>query len=434
MAPYSGGVGGMRHESKFSTRIRSGGQSTFVLVLNGLADLETKFSVVPDRLLDSIIDDALAAAVGSLNRSLPDGVSVDISAVDLAPIRDQLRREVADRLTEIGVVVNPNDPVITSIIARYAEILNGYFQTEALQVERYTWRSRDDSRVRASHAEYDDQVFSWSDPPEGGHPGEGWSCRCTAEPIIDQASIPETAVCDILTGDRLASVFPDADTDRLAQIAREIDLQIVTAPLDSPDRLSHFFGQVLQEVGQGLRLVESLDYRADRLAAILSYFRRNPEDALLYGRTVDQPADQEEIANRAYANRNGNGDIESGDGWRYRGRGLKQVTGRANYRAFTEDHAQLFGELIDFEEEPELLGTPRYAARSALWFWRANDLFVLADAGVNRAAADRITAIINPGTDSYDQRWENVRDLTASEVFSNICSFSVAKPRFEDAE
>ena len=434
MAPYSGGVGGMRHESKFSTWIRSGGQSTFVLVLNGLADLETKFSVVPDRLLDIIIDDALAAAVGSLNRSLPDGVSIDISAVDLAPVRDQLRREVADRLTEIGVEVNSNDPVITSIIARYAEILNGYFQTEALQIESYTWRSRDDSRVRVSHSEYDDSVFSWSDPPEGGHPGRVWNCRCTAEPIIDQANIPEAAVCDILTADRLASVFPEADTDRLAQIAREIDLQIVTARLDSPDRLSHFLGQVLQEVGQGLRLVESLDYRADRLAAIFSYFRRNLEDALLYGRTADQPADQEEIANRAYANRNGNGDIESGDGWRYRGRGLKQVTGRANYRAFTEDHAQLFGELIDFEEEPELLGTPRYAARSALWFWRANDLFMLADAGVNRAAADSITAIMNPGTDSYDQRWENVRDLTASEVFSNICRFSVAKPRFEDAE
>lgn len=121
-------------------------------------------------------------------------------------------------------------------------------------------------------------------------------------------------------------------------------------------------------------------------------------------------------------------------GGRYRGRGLKQVTGRANYRAFTEDHAQLFGELIDFEAEPELLGTPRYAARSALWFWRANDLFMLADVGINRAAADSITAIINPGTDSYDQRWENVRDLNASEVFSNICRFSVAKPRFEDAE
>ena len=424
----------MLHESKFSTWIRSGGQSTFVLALNSIVDLETKFSVVPDRLLDGIIDDALAAAVGSLNRSLPSGVSIDISAVDLTPIRDQLRREVADRLTEIGVVVNPNDPVIASIIARYAEILNGYFQTQALQIEMYTWRSRDDSRVRASHSEYDDRIFSWSDPPEGGHPGQGWNCRCTAEPIIDQASIPEAAVCDIMTGDRLASVFPDADTDRLAQIAREIDLQIVTARLDSPDRLAHFFGQVQQEVGPRLRLVESLDYPPDRLGVPFRYFRRHPDEALRFGRTDEHPADQEAIEKRAYADRNGNGDIERGDGWRFRGRGLKQVTGRANNRAFTEDHAELFGELIDFEAEPELLGTPRYAARSAFWFWRANNLFSLADAGVNQAAADSITAIINPGTNSYDQRWENVRDLNASAVFASICRFSVARPRFEDAE
>lgn len=424
----------MRHESKFSTWIRSGGQSTFVLALNGLIDLKAKFSVVPDRLLDSIIDDALATAVGRLNQYLPDGVSIDISAIDLTPIGDQLRSEVANRLTDIGVAVNPDDPVITPIIARYAEILNGLFQTDALQVERYTWRSSHDSRVRASHVEYDDRIFSWSDPPEGGHPGQGWNCRCTAEPIIDPTSIPEGSVCDILTGDRLTSVFPGADTDRLAQIAREIDFQIVTARLDSPDRLAHFFGQVQQEVGQRLRLVESLDYGADRLGSIFRYFRRNPDEALRFGRTADHPADQEAIANRAYADRNGNGDIESGDGWRFRGRGLKQVAGRANYRAFTEDHAQLFGELIDFEAEPELLGTPRYAARSALWFWRANDLFALADAGINRAAADSITAIINPGTDSYYQRWENVRDLNASAVFASICRFSVARPRFEDAE
>jgi predicted chitinase len=424
----------MRHESKFSTWIRSGGQSAFVLTLNNLVDLETKFSVVPDRLLDSIIDDALVVAVGRLNQYLPSGVSIDISAVDLTPIRDQIRGEVAARLTEIGVTVNPNDPVISAIIARYSEILNGIFQTEGLQLESYVWRSRDDARVRSTHAEYDDQTLSWSDPPSGGHPGQGWNCRCTAEPIIDLESIPEGGVCDILTGDRLASVFPDADADRLAQIAREIDLQIVAARLDSPTRLAHFFGQVQQEVGLGLRLVESLDYRADRLGSIFRYFSRNPDEALLFGRTTDHPADQEAIANRAYADRNGNGGVESGDGWRFRGRGLKQVTGRANYRAFTEDHAQLFGERIDFEAEPELLGTPRFAARSALWFWRANDLFTLADAGISRAAADSITAIINPGTDSYAERWENVRNLSDSEVFSNVCRFSVAKPRFEDAE
>ena len=80
----------MRHESKFSSWIRSGGQSTFVLPLISLVNLERKFSVVPDRLLDSIINDALVAAVSRLNQYLPSGVSVDISAVDLTPIRDQL--------------------------------------------------------------------------------------------------------------------------------------------------------------------------------------------------------------------------------------------------------------------------------------------------------------------------------------------------------
>jgi putative chitinase len=401
--------------------------------------LETKFSVAPNRLLDSIIDDALTEAVTRLNQYLPGGVSVDISAVDLTPIRDQLRAEVAARLTETGMAVDPNDPVITSIIARYAEILNGFFQTEGLQVDRYIWRSSDDSRVRAAHAEYDDHIFLWSGPPEGGHPGQGWNCRCTAEPIVDHDTIPEGATCDILTGDRLASVFPQANTDRLVQLAREIDLQIVTARLNSPDCLAHFFGQVQQEVGPHLRLVESLDIRADRLGSIFSYFRRNPDEAFLFGRTADHPADQAAIANRAYADRNGNGDngngdIESGDGWRFRGRGLKQVTGCANYRAFTEEYARMFGEQIDFESEPDLLGTPRYAVRSAVWFWRANDLFSLADAGINRVAADNITTIINPGTDSYGERWENVRVLSGSHIFANICRFSVARPRFEDAE
>ena len=263
----------MRHESKFSPWIRSGGQSTFVLPLASLVYLETEFSVVPDRLLDSIIDDALAAAVTRLNQYLNGSVSVDIRYVDLTPIRDQLRAEVAARLIETGVAVDPNDPVITSIIARYAEILNGFLQTEGLHVERYIWRSRDDSRVRSAHAGYDDHIFFWSNPPEGGHPGQGWNCRCTAEPIIDLDAIPEGATCDILTGDRLASVFPQADADRLAQIAREIDLQIVTARLDSPDRLAHFFGQVQQEVGPRLRLVESLDYPPDKLGVPFRYFR-----------------------------------------------------------------------------------------------------------------------------------------------------------------
>lgn len=224
----------MRHESKLAAWIRSGGNSVFVLPLGPVRAPEVKFSVVPDRLLDSIIDDALVTGVARLNAFLPEGVSIDITSVDLTTIRDQLRTSVADRLNETGAPVNPNDPVIKSILARYAEALNGHFQTDALQLENYIWRSQDDARVRAAHADYDDQAFAWSVPPAGGHPGQDWNCRCTAEPIVDLENLPDDSVCDILTGDRLASVFPDAPSDRLAAIARELDLRIVSGGFGQP--------------------------------------------------------------------------------------------------------------------------------------------------------------------------------------------------------
>jgi hypothetical protein len=150
----------MRHESKFAAWIRSGGNSAFVLPLGPVQAPEVKFSVVPDRLLDSIIDDALAEGVARLNGFLPEGVSIDITSVDLTTIRDQLRTSVADRLHETGVPVDPNDPVINAILARYTEALNGHFQRDALRLETYIWRSQDDARVREAHAENDDQVFT----------------------------------------------------------------------------------------------------------------------------------------------------------------------------------------------------------------------------------------------------------------------------------
>jgi hypothetical protein len=163
----------MRHESKFAAWIRSGGNSVFVLPLGPVRAPEVKFSVAPDRLLDSIIDDALAAGVARLNGFLPAGVSIDITSVDLTAIRDQLRSSVADRLTETGVVVNADDPVINAILARYAEALSGLFQRDAIQLETDIWRSAHDKRVRAAHAANDDQVFAWSAPPAGGQATNG---------------------------------------------------------------------------------------------------------------------------------------------------------------------------------------------------------------------------------------------------------------------
>lgn len=298
----------------------------------------------------------------------------------------------------------------------------------------YTWRSRDDARVRAAHAGYDDQVFSWSDPPEGGHPGQGWNCRCTAEPIIDLAAIPEGAVCDILTGELLASVFPRADADRLSAIARELDLRVVAGKLDSRERLIHFLAQMRQEAGSRARLVEDLDYDPLGLRNTYRYFRDNPAEADRFGRTDDHPADPVSIANLGYANRIGNGDANSGDGWAYRGRGLFQLTGRANYHDFTIWHESVFSEGIDFEVDPDRAADPIYAVRSAIFFWLNRNLPSLADGGLTDEATDTITRRINRDTNTYEARQEIMRGIRDGGQFDGICRFSVARPRFEDAE
>jgi putative chitinase len=436
MAQSMVGVGGdMRYESKFSTWIRSGGHGAFVVPLSRFGAPATKFTVAPDRLLDSIIDDALAAAVARLNFYLPSGVSVDIASIDLTPIRDEIRDAVASRLTEIGVAVDQNDPVITSIIAQYAEVLNGFLQMDALQVSEYIWRSRDDAQVRSEHAKYDDHVFSWSNPPKDGPPGQAWNCRCIAEPIIDLANIPEGAVCDILTGDRLSSVFPTADADKLLAIARELDLGIVSGQIDTHERLVHFLAQMRQEAGRDARLEENLNYSPLGLRGTFEYFRDHPDEAEQYGR-IDgtQAADPVAIANLAYANRNGNGDAATGDGWNFRGRGLFHLTGRGNYREFTKWYETAFGGGVDFEAEPDLASEPMYAARSAIFFWLTNGLPELADSGLTDEATDAITARINLHTDSYEDRRNFMHDIRDGGQFDGICRFSVGRPRFEDAE
>ena len=215
----------------------------------------------------------------------------------------------------------------------------------------------------------------------------------------------------------LSGLFSSAPADRVAAIAAEAQAQKSVGKIDTPERLAHFFGQVRQEAGPRARLTENLNYRASVLPLLFSYFRHSPEEAERFGRTTGHPADQEAIANRAYANRIGNGDVASGDGWRFRGRGLKQLTGRSNYRAFTQDYSELFGPGLDFEREPDRLAEPVFAVRSALFFWVRHKLYEIADRGISEDVADDITEVINKHTDSYEERWENVRRLHDSGVF-----------------
>ncbi|MCD7099395.1 hypothetical protein [Stenotrophomonas sp. MMGLT7] len=123
----------------------------------------------------------------------------------------------------------------------------------------------------------------------------------------------------------LRAVFESrsVDTAKLQSFVDEINENIEGYKLDTNLRLSHFFAQVREEAGANARTVENLDYSPEGLKGTFSYFRRNPSEAELYGRTSAHSADQEAIANRAYSNREGHGDPSLGEGWKYRGRGLK---------------------------------------------------------------------------------------------------------------
>lgn len=144
------------------------------------------------------------------------------------------------------------------------------------------------------------------------------------------------------------------------------------------NRIAAFIAQVGHESGQLTRLVENLNYKADALRKTWpSRF-----DAVLASAAARKP---EQIANIAYGNRMGN--TAPGDGWMYRGRGLIQITGKNNYRAYGEALG------MDLVAQPELLEKPQHACMSAACYWATNGLNTLADAG----KFDAITQRINGG-------------------------------------
>ena len=159
---------------------------------------------------------------------------------------------------------------------------------------------------------------------------------------------------------------------------------------DSKVRLAHFFAQILHESGCMRFDTENLNYSSDALRRVFGRYFRTKEEADAYARKP------EKIANRVYANRNGNGGEETGEGWKYRGRGLIQLTGKDNYRAF----ADWIGDprILD---EPDLVSS-EYAVHSAVFYWDRNGLNQLAD-------TDDVVALtrrINGGTNGLSHRRE----------------------------
>lgn len=180
--------------------------------------------------------------------------------------------------------------------------------------------------------------------------------------------------------------------------------------LNTPEYLAHFLGQIREEVGRGFVVKENLNYSCKALPALFSYYRRNPDKAKQHGRCNGHQADWTAIANHAYANRNGNGNIASGEGWKYKGRGSKQLTGRTNYQNFQDYMDQHFPDLTkDFMDDPDLLEQPGYALLSGAIFWKQNKLYRAAESGLNKTASNDVTRIINRHTDSYTKRWKHTQ-------------------------
>lgn len=200
-----------------------------------------------------------------------------------------------------------------------------------------------------------------------------------------------------LTQQQFNTLFPKAP-----EAAREhLNRAMLRYKIDSPVRVAAFLAQVGHEAAGLTATTENLNYSAEALAATWPnrYKGSDGKPNALAKNIARKP---ELIANYTYANRMGNGDPESSDGWKYRGRGYIQTTGKANYQRLTAATG------TNFVAVPDLLAQSEYAALSAAFFWFDNGLNELADTG----RFDLITRKINGGTHGEADRkarWEQAR-------------------------
>lgn len=191
-----------------------------------------------------------------------------------------------------------------------------------------------------------------------------------------------------LTLDQLKQIVPgnpyiDHWYEALCEILPDYDI-------DTPQRIAAFLAQCAHESGGFKAIKENLNYRPETLLKLFKkYF-----DLPTAQRYCAMPNKQEAIANRIYANRMGNGPEESGDGYRYCGRGLIQLTGKDNYTRYAQSTEQTV------EEASEHLTTFEGCVQSAAWFWEANNLNQYADKGDILTMTKRI----NGGTIGLDDR------------------------------
>lgn len=193
---------------------------------------------------------------------------------------------------------------------------------------------------------------------------------------------------------KFKQAFPECkNSDELCNLFDNI---LSSSGIDTKERVCMFLAQCGHESGGFTRFTENLNYSAKALRGIFGRYFLDDKIASEYERKP------EKIANRVYANRMGNGSENSGDGWKYRGRGILQLTGKANYEAFYKETG------IDVINNPDLLSTDlSVAIKTAVWFWNKNNLNKFADSKDILTCTKRI----NGGTHGLEDRTKRYNTL-----------------------
>ena len=194
--------------------------------------------------------------------------------------------------------------------------------------------------------------------------------------------------------DKLKGHIPDA-------VIAQLPDTITKFELNTPLRLAHFLAQAGHESGGFKALNENLNYGAKGLVTTFKKYFPTEDLAKQYERKP------EKIANKVYGGRMGNGLEVTGEGWKYRGRGYIQLTGKDNYKAFD---AVVTESIID---NPDLVAT-KYPLLSAAWFFHKNGLHKLADGGATDAVVTSITKRVNGGTIGLPDRIKHFKEYYAA--------------------
>jgi putative chitinase len=205
-------------------------------------------------------------------------------------------------------------------------------------------------------------------------------------PLDTNAPVPKYT--SLVTATHLRSIFPQAKAAVIDQYVEPINAMFRQRGINTPEQQAAFFGQAAVEDPQ-LGQRELTGYRStDALMNTFGGRFTTPEEAAPY---VKMPV---AAANRVYANRNGNGDEKSGDGYRYRGGGLIQITGRGNYRA------------VGLENNPEAIVLPESSVNASGIHWAATGLNASAANEMNRERYDQVSRTINgKKTKTANERW-----------------------------